>query len=1415
MSLLQPAALLWFALVAALLFLAQRRRTGRRVVSNLYLWRAAPRPDALQLRRRRSKHNLLVALQIAILTCLIFALARPAVEVGGRDVAFVVDVSASMGASHGTGTRLDAAKVQALGMVDRLAASTQVRVVAAAAQATDLGVFHAGDPRLRLAISQLEPTAGGAATEASIQRVTAVAAAATPICIFSDTAGRQRQSPDSDRIHWVLSGTAAGNLAISALAVRRLPEQPDVLQVLTTVRNYSGVPRDVEIEWSADGRAFARRRVHIAPGAPASVTLPFNAPEKTIAARLLSTDALDVDNQRFAVVPARRPLRVRLITGGSRFLESALRADSRVSLDVVPPSTGSANASGPFDVVVCDACERIPSGAAPVLLVGAAARPDDATSRAVARSHPVVAGLHLDNVPLSVRDDGARRIVELGIDLENSNLPLSVDFPLLVSNALTWLSASEENADSVIAGTPLRWRIAGPVADSVTVLTPDGSTVPARLQGTELLVVDTARVGRYEVRLGNGSAMPFTANPLVDGESDLRTAATPTAHPDLASVTIARTVSAVPFLVATGLLLLIVEWWYRRRLSENRRSPSKGSMLCRVAVATAMILTLAGPRIRAGEAPFTIAFVVDRSDSVSPQAQVENAARVEGMARARQPEDRAGLIAFAGDAAVERTPTDRFSMPASLSTLSTAATNIENAVNTALAQLQASNGPRIVLFSDGRETSGDVMRAAATAAAARVPIDIALPPTSRVAKASVSILRVAAPPQARVNEPYPISVAVEGPAGGSSEIRIDRSSHTPLIAPVTFDERGAGSVTITERQAVAGLYSYGVTAITEDDPSAATLGRTPDAGAVVAVHGQPLALYVSDAAAAPFAARLRSAGFRTTLAAADSVPRTGERLNAYDLVVLDEIPLEALHEGAAAALAEHVNSTAGGLLVMGSARSLSPAAVRSPLASAIPIDLRPRSGRRSPPAAMVIVFDKSGSMADTADGVAKIELARQAVLDVLDVVPSTDEIGVIAFSQSVETVAPLRAGHDPGDLAARLRALPPSGATAIAPAIETAIGWLAGSATSSAARRHIVLISDGRTSAADAERVRSAIARGIEISVVALGDSVDRAFLEEIARVSGGRAFFPRDLRQLPMLVAREAARVASGWRFEGPFQPKTTSHPLSANLPGPLPPLHGYVVGAAKQDAEPIVLSHLDDPVLAAWRFGLGRVAVFTSDIRTAAAASEAQQAALDAIWIKTARWITRQTGDPDLALTATENDFGVHWAVEAGDDRGFLDGLAISADVRSADGTHQRAALEQSAPGRYEAFMALGPPGPYTVAIAARGDAKSTDSARALERRLIRGFYRTSPEARARGVDTALLARVASTTGGRVLADEDNPFAGAREPGVVDLQPWLLMAALLLFFFEAARARVAVSAGARQWLQKIRTRLVPGRAA
>src|SRR5207253_3209754 len=131
------------------------------------------------------------------------------------------------------------------------------------------------------------------------------------------------------------------------------------------------------------------------------------------------------------------------------------------------------------------------------------------------------------------------------------------------------------------------------------------------------------------------------------------------------------------------------------------------------------------------------------------------------------------------------------------------------------------------------------------------------------------------------------------------------------------------------------------------------------------------------------------------------------------------------------------------------------------------------AGTETPSLSLVIVFDKSGSMADPANGTTKIELARQAVMKVLEVLPSADSLGVVAFDARPIALAQLVPGHDPHAIAERLRTTEPGGATLIAPAIELALDWLERTSGPAPSRKQILLLSDGRTSREDAGRLRA------------------------------------------------------------------------------------------------------------------------------------------------------------------------------------------------------------------------------------------------------------------------------------------------------------------------------------------------------
>jgi len=343
-------------------------------------------------------------------------------------------------------------------------------------------------------------------------------------------------------------------------------------------------------------------------------------------------------------------------------------------------------------------------------------------------------------------------------------------------------------------------------------------------------------------------------------------------------------------------------------------------------------------------------------------------------------------------------------------------------------------------------------------------------------------------------------------------------------------------------------------------------------------------------------------------------------------------------------------------------------------------------------------------------------------------------------------------------------------------------------------------VSDGRTSAVDAEHMRAASRiRGFELSVIAIGSDADRALLETIAEQSGGRAYFPDDIRQLPQIVARDASEAAGGTMVNERFRVRAPgTHAVIGRLdPKSLPMLDGYVVAAAKDNADTILASHLDDPILAGWQFGLGRVAVFTADVGSRWSTGLREWNGFAPLWTQTTRWLSRQATNDLFNLRAVETDVGARLLVEAigGDGRArALQDPRVT--IRTPSGATQELPLQALEPGRYRLEIPMHDVGAYQLAVTARDDTNA-------DARLVRGFYWSGERERsAPGVNRTRLAQLAEMTGGQVLGPEDNPFDGPRPLAWHDIRSACALLALTLFLLQiAVRAGVTRSAIRRWW--------------
>jgi hypothetical protein len=210
-------------------------------------------------------------------------------------------------------------------------------------------------------------------------------------------------------------------------------------------------------------------------------------------------------------------------------------------------------------------------------------------------------------------------------------------------------------------------------------------------------------------------------------------------------------------------------------------------------------------------------------------------------------------------------------------------------------------------------------------------------------------------------------------------------------------------------------------------------------------------------------------------------------------------------------------------------------------------------------------------------------------------------------------------------------------------------------------------------------------------------------------------------------------------------------------------------------------------DPILATWRYGLGRAVAFTSDAVPRWSVEWHRWREFARFWSRTVRWATRPAGGTLDVHTAGEGA-ALRVAVDARDAAGdYLDGLSVEATMAGRGAVPLR--LRQTGPGWYEGRMLLDEPGLHALAVTARS------GSRVIGSDTVPVALSYSPELRDLGGDPGLLARVAEVGGGTVLLRPADAMRRARTgQDVRDLWPLLAAAALGIFLFEVAARRLPV---------------------
>ena len=616
MQFLTPLGLSLAALAAPiiLLYMLKLRRKQTQVSSTL-LWERLLRDKQANAPWQKLKRNLLLLLQLLILAALVFAFARPIVStpaVASGAVIVLLDASASMNATDLVPSRFEAARQTIQTLIDGLTGDSRMTLILVSATPHALTASETDHALLKKALAEAAPSQ----SSADWQSAFALAAGAahgggeTTTLIISDGGLPEGLPALPGEVRYVPIGTAADNLAITAMALRPAAKGP---QLFAEVTNYAEKERLTVLSIYLGDKLISARQFDLQPGASQSLTLDNLASTPGIyRAHLSNTDntAPDVfpfDDTAFAVYQTSSARRVLLVSKGNLFLEQLLASLPGIQpFRALPGKDGALQIpNDPFDLTILDGIIPTPLPAGNLMFVNPSSNalfqvgaPFKEMKNARVRENSQTRFVDWSNVhilqaktiqlpawaePLITVDAGplvfsgaveGRRVAVVTFDLRESDLPLQVAYPILFSNLINELvpPGAFDAAQAVHPGESLS--IAPqPGVEQVIVTSPSNLVYTLKPGANGYIFTETGELGYYGVNFISKStraAEYFAVNLFDPAESNIRVR--PAIQIGRAAVSSAEPQKVGqfelwPWLAGLALLLLLIEWQMFHRRS--------------------------------------------------------------------------------------------------------------------------------------------------------------------------------------------------------------------------------------------------------------------------------------------------------------------------------------------------------------------------------------------------------------------------------------------------------------------------------------------------------------------------------------------------------------------------------------------------------------------------------------------------------------------------------------------------------------------------------------------------------------------------------------------------------------------------------------------------------------------------------
>ncbi|MBI2142165.1 VWA domain-containing protein, partial [Candidatus Woesearchaeota archaeon] len=242
---------------------------------------------------------------------------------------------------------------------------------------------------------------------------------------------------------------------------------------------------------------------------------------------------------------------------------------------------------------------------------------------------------------------------------------------------------------------------------------------------------------------------------------------------------------------------------------------------------------------------------------------------------------------------------------------------------------------------------------------------------------------------------------------------------------------------------------------------------------------------------------------------------------------------------------------------------------------------------------VVLLIDVSGSTGSTFNKASRYsvkDVEKALAISILNDLKKTDNVGVIAFESVPHKVADIEKLSDNPDLSGKIERIIYGRGTDIAAGLSAATDML----SSARGSKNIILVSDGIAGGPEADDVRAAgiaAATGAKVYAVGVGERTDTEHMQDIANAGKGAYFEPKETEKIKIILGEsEKTNDTYGLEAVNNYHFITRNLKLKAAVTG-----FNFVI--PKSQAQLLVTTANNEPVLSVWRFGLGRIAVLSTD--------------------------------------------------------------------------------------------------------------------------------------------------------------------------------------------------------------------------